>query len=262
MIPSSTLYTILKTIKSITELDDHTIRISLSQPNYFAVYEIGNLFALPANALPEGNGPLALLLSGALQASGSFTLHRFVQGAEVELQHAPTAAAGKVVTLSGVQGQNVFGSSIGGSQLQIFSQPLSYNGQRIENATFSVQIHDGLVGPYGTLLPAVLIQGSYSYFGIYKANLNLDNQALSVGDHTVTTELYAQLPSGALLQFDQQDLVLHPPQLLWQITVYLLAVAAVGLAVYSHIRVTGEGAPRRRVRRVRGTRPRRARRRK
>jgi hypothetical protein len=254
MIPSTPLYPILKTIRNITEVDDHTIRISFNKSNYFAVDDIGNLFALPAGSLPKGSGPLALLSNGALEPSGAFTLVTFVQGAEVELQSAPSSAANSLVTLGGVQGQGIAGSSIGGSQIPIRSRPLSYEGEPVENATFTVIIHDG-----GS---EKVIEGSHVAFGIYAANLNLNDQKLSVGSHRVTTELYAQLPSGIIIQFDQQNLVVHSPQLLLQLIMYFLAVVAVGLAVYNRTPVKGKRVARRRVRRsrrARATRPRRKR---
>ena len=255
MIPSTPLYPILKTIRNITEVDNHTIRISLHKPNYFAVDEIANLFALPAGSLPNSTGPLALLLSGALEPSGAFTLATFVQGAEVELQSAPSSAAYGVATLSGVQGDSIFGSSIGGSQIQIRWLPTSYEGESVENATFTVIILDR-----GSKR---VIEGSYAGFGFYTANLNLNDQRLSVGSHPVTAELYVQLPSGVIIQFDQQNLEVHSRQLVSQLIMYFLAAVAVGFVVYDRTRGKRRRVvARRRVRRSRRThamRPRRKR---
>lgn len=252
IIPSTPLYPVLKTIRNITEVDDHTIRISFDKSNYFAVDEIGDIFALPARSLPNGNGPLALLSSGGLEPSGAFTLVTFVQGIEVELQSALPSRANSVVTLSGVQAQDIFGAPFGGSQIQIRSPPLSYGEEPITNATFTATIHD--VGS------ETVIGGSYAGFGVYSASLNLNEQMLSVGSHRVTTVLYGRLPTGVVIEFGQQNLVVHQPQLLWQVIMYLLAVTAVGLAVYRSSLVKRKRVARRRVRRSRKTRAMRPRR--
>jgi hypothetical protein len=254
VLPSSPLYSILKTIRGITEVDAYTLRTSLSQSNYFAAYEIGDLFVLPANSLPQGNGPLSLLLSGALQSSGPFELARFVQGAEVDLQYTPPAGGTGMLTLSGVQGQNLLGSLVGGSQIQIPSQALNYGGQSIENATFTVLIHDGN--------STTEILGTHVGFGLYRASLNLNSANLSPGNHLLTTQLYGQLPTGVIIQYNQQELVVHPPQFLGQVIVYLLAVAAVGFIAYSATHRRGKKIARRRARRVRRTRARSPRRRR
>jgi ABC-type transport system substrate-binding protein/ribosomal protein L40E len=218
-VPSSPFYPILKTVTSITETNDDTIKISLSKPNFFATYEIGDLFALPASNLPDGSGPLALLLNGALKPSGTFTLVRFVQGAEADLKHV---SPNGTPTLSGVQGQDLSSSTIGGSVIQIASNPLIYEDQQIDNATFTVHIQGETA--------VNQLQGSYFGFGIYKASLDLNNQSLSTGNYRVNTQLYAQLPSGALLQFDAQTIAIEPPQLIWQV---LLIFLAIGLTAYS-----------------------------
>jgi ABC-type transport system substrate-binding protein len=252
MIPSTPLYPVLKTIRNVTEVDDHAITISFDKSNYFAADEIADIFALPGDSLPNGSGPLVLLSSGGLEPSGAFTLVTFVQGIEVELQSASSSRGNRVVTLSGVQAQDIFGAFIGGSQIQIRSPPLSYEGEPITNATFTATIRDD-----GS---ERVIGGSYVGFGVYSANLNLNKQMLSAGSHRVTTVLYGQLPTGVVIEFDQQNLVVHPPQLLWQVVIYLLAVAAVGLAVYRSSLVRRKKVAKRRVRRSRKTRAMRPRR--
>ena len=254
VLPSSPLYPILKTMRGITEVDAYTLRISLGQSNYFAAYEIGDLFALPANSLPQGNGPLSLLLSGALQSSGPFELARFVQGAEVDLQYTPPTGGTGILTLSGVQGQNLLGSLVGGSQIQIPSQMLNYGGQTIENASFTVLIHDGN--------STTEIAGTHVGFGLYRAGLNLNGANLSPGNHVVRTQLYGQLPTGVIIQFNQQELVVHPPEFFGQVIVYLLAAAAFGFIAYSATHRKGKKIARRRARRARRTSARSPRRRR
>jgi ABC-type transport system substrate-binding protein len=249
-LPSTSLYPILRTIRNVTEIGDHTVAISFTTSNYFAVYEIGNLFALPANQLPYGDGSLALLINRALDPSGSFTLIRFVQGSEVDLQSIPSA--GGLSTLSGVQGLDVAGSTIGGSQVQIASTPFTYEGQSIENATFTVHIYsDGISGD--------VVHGSCVGFGVYRAILNLNDEKLPIGQSSVITELYAQLPTGAIIQFTQQDLTIHSPQLLSQVILYVLAVATVCFMAYSVTRRKRRRIATKRVRRVRAVRARRQR---
>jgi ABC-type transport system substrate-binding protein len=253
VLPSAPLYSVLKTIRNAAAVDPYTVSISLSQSNYFFAYEIGDLFALPANSLPQQSEPLALLLSGALQSSGPYVLTRFVQGAEVDLQSATQNGEAGLLTISGVQGQDVFGTSVGGSEVRILSQPLTYGGQYIANATLAASIEDG----NGT----TEIPGVYAGFGIYQAFLNLNEIGLSLGNHVVTTELYGQLPSGIIVQFNQQNLVVNPSLFLGQIVLWLLAVVAVGYVGYAAIRGRRRALPRRVRRRARRTPVRRSRKR-
>jgi ABC-type transport system substrate-binding protein/ribosomal protein L40E len=220
-VPSATLYPTVSKIKSVAEVDDHTVTISLLTSNRFAAYAFANSFALPANPLPTMDAPLALLLTGSLKSSGAFSLTRFVQGAEAELRSNP---AGNQPTINGAQGQEISGARIGGSQIQIFSQPLTYKVQSIDNATFTVQVYDSNGGSEAT------IQGSYFSLGIYRANWNLNDQPLPVGVHRVVIQLFAQLPSGAFLQFNEEILTVHAPLLAWQIAVYALAM---GLTLFT-----------------------------
>ena len=237
VLPSAPLYPILKTIRQITEIDPYTVRISLSRSNYFAAYQFGNLFALPANSLPQSNSALALLFSGALQSSGPFELVRFIQGAEADLQSTALPGGAGSLKLGGVQGLVLFGSTMGGSHIQIRSKPLTYGGQLIENATFTVNVQGGS-------LPTEIL-GSYCGFGLYQAILNLNSEPISPGNHMMTIQLYAQLPTGVIMQFEQQTLVVSPPQFLGQIIVCLLALAAVGFLAYAATRGKGKRARRR-----------------
>jgi ABC-type transport system substrate-binding protein len=254
MIPSTPLYPILKTVKSITETSDRTIRISLSKPNYFLVYEIGSLFALPANSLPPGNPPLSLLLGAALQSSGPFELARFAQSVEVELRRTMPAGGNTALMLSGVMGEDLLGTRVGGSQIPFTSQPLNYGGKPIENATFTVHVHDGD--------SVTAIQGAYLALGSYRATLNLNTEIVSAGSHIATTELYGQLPTGIIIQFDQRNLVIYPPRFLGQLIVYLLAIASVAFLLYDRTRAKPKRVARRRGRRARLSRAKRSRRRR
>ena len=252
MLPSTPLYSALNEIKSISEVNDRTISISLFDPDRFAVDAIANAFALPANLLPTTNGPLDLMLTGALQSSGAFTLVKFVQGSGVELQY-DQPGSGEV--LYAVEGQEVFGSRIGGSQTQILSQAPTYQGEPLDNATITVQFYNS------SGVPEATIRGSYLGLGIYRAILNLNDQPLPIGEHRVTTQLYAQLPSGAVIQFDQQSLNVNPPQLLLQIIVYIVALIAVGVVIYN-ASLRKAKPPRRRATRHRRPRARKSRRRR
>jgi hypothetical protein len=242
VLPSAPLYSALKMIHNAAAVDAYTVSISLSKSNYFFAYEIGDLFALPANLLPQQSEPLALLLSGALQSSGPFALTRFVQGTEVDLQPVRQIGESSMLTISGVQGQDVFGGSIGGSQVRIISQPLTYGGQSITNASFTASIQDG----NGTKE----IEGAYAGFGVYQAALNLNEIGLSLGNHVVATQLYGQLPSGIIVQFNQQNLTVNPSLFLGQVILWLLAVVAVGYVGYTAVRGRSRAAVKK-VRRAR-----------
>ena len=248
LVPSTPLYSALNKIKSVSEVDGRTISISLFDSDHFAVDTIANAFALPANLLPTTNSPLGLMLAGALESSGAFTLVRFAQGSGVELQ---SHQAGSRDVLYAVEEQEIFGSRIGGSQVRILSQVLIYEGEQLNNATFTVEFYDGSGASEAT------IQGSYIGSGIYGAILDLNDQPLPVGEHSVRTQLYAQLPSGVVILFHEQSLTVNSPQLLLQILVYIVALVAVGVVLYG-VSVRKAKPPRRR----RATRRRRPRARK
>jgi len=238
MVPSTPFYSTLNKIKNISEVDNRTISISLLDSDHFAIDAIANAFALPANLLPTTNGPLDLMLTGALESSGAFTLVKFVQGSGVELQSVQPGGRG---VLYAVEGQEVFGSRIGGSQAKILSQALTYEGESLGNATFTVQIYDGSGNSEGR------IEGSYLGLGIYGAILNLSDQPLPIGEHSVRTQLYAQLPAGAIILFGEQSLNVNPPQLLLQVIVYVVALIAVGVVLYNASLKKAKPPTRRRV---------------
>jgi len=250
MLPSTPLYPILDAIRSIREVDDRTVQIVLARSNYFAAYDFGNLFVLQANTLPMASGPFALLLSGAFENSGPFTLSRFVQGNEVDLKSSTPPGAADYSSLNGVQSEDIYGLPVGGSQVQVISQPLTFEDQPIENATFTVTIRDS--GSESVL------HGSYAGLGVYHANLNLNNETLSAGDHRVTTQLLVQLSGSVIIQYSQTNLVIHPPQFLQQVTIYVLAALAVGYAFYDLAASTAKRS-KKRVRRPRRTQIRRRR---
>jgi ABC-type transport system substrate-binding protein len=256
-IPSTPLYPTLRQIKTVTEVDDHTLAISFRESNGFAAFAIANLFVLPASLLPTSDTPLALLKSGALESSGAYSLVSFVQGQEAVVRYLQpsTSPANTELTIDGVQAQEVGGLPLGGSEVPISSHPLTYQGEPIGNATFTVQIYNGNLGSLATL------QGSYLGVGIYSVNLNLNDRFLSSGDYTIKTQLYAQLPSGAIFQFDEETLSIHPPLLLLQILLYLIALAAVIFVTYNALHRKARRVAKRKRRR-RGARVRRIRRRK
>ena len=257
-LPSTPLYSTLNQIRSLTEVDDHTVTISFHKPNGFAAFAFTNLFVLPADLLPMTDGPFALLRAGALESSGAYSLVTFVQGQEAVVRYLqPSAApANTQLTVDAVQAQEVGGSPLGGSQLQVFSQPFTYQGEPIDNGSFTVQIYNGNSGSGATL------QGTYVAVGIYGANLNLNDRFLSAGDHTIKTQLYAQLPSGAIFQFDERTLSVHPPQLMLQIVLYLAAFVAVLIVGYNALYRKPRRPAKRRVRRRARARVRRSRTRK
>ena len=153
---------------------------------------------------------------------------KFVQGSAVELSYGQLSnsiAIGKSLTL--FKDRNCSERRIGGSQAQVRSQALTYDAQPLDNATFTVQIYDATGASEAT------IQGSNLGLGIYGANLNLNNQSLPIGEHRITTQLYAQVPSGAVIQFDEQSLTIVPPLFLLQLIAYVVALVAVGFVLYN-----------------------------
>ncbi|HUK50654.1 MAG TPA: ABC transporter substrate-binding protein [Terriglobales bacterium] len=227
--PSSPFYSIINQTASVVEVDSRTVTVTLKQPNSLVDEQFANLFVLPANLLPATNTPLDLLKSGGLLSSGPFTLERFVQGNEVDLTYNALLPDGTWTTISsanlyGVASQDVSGTPIGGSRIRILFEPLTYQGQQIENATVITQI----INPNGAM--KTIIQNSYLGFGIYQTTLDLNNHSISTGTHTVQLETYTELPSGTYIEFDQKTLTVNPPLLIWQISVYLLTITLIAFA--------------------------------
>jgi ABC-type transport system substrate-binding protein len=242
--PSSPFYSVVNETSSVAEVDSRTVEITLHQPNSLAAQQFASFFVLPADRLPSINTPLSLLSSGGLVSSGPFAIVRFVQGSEVDLVYNTLLPKGVWLTASssnlyGVEGQDLSGSLVGGSQIRVLSQPMTYQGQQITNATANAQISNSNGEINAT------IQGSYFGFGVYQSALNLNNQTLSPGTYNVQTELFAELPSGAMIQFDQKSLTISPPLFVGQVIVY-----AVALALFSVVTLLSlgakKGAPRRR----------------
>ena len=243
-IPSSPFYSAINSTKNVAEVDTRTVEITLRQPNSLAANEFANLFALPANLLPPTDTPLGLLRNGGLVSSGPFTIVKFMEGSEVDLAYNTILPNGawvnpNLVNLNGVQGQEFLGVTAGGSQIRIFSQPLTYQGQQIDNATLTTQI-------FNANRTEVSSQGSYFGFGVYDSTLNLNNQTLSAGSHIFTTQLYTQLSSGAIIQYGEGTLTVIPPLFVLQLIIYVAAlVAVVGVVLRS-----GRPVAKRRVRAV------------
>jgi ABC-type transport system substrate-binding protein len=244
-LPSSPFYSAVDQTRSVTEVDARTVDITLRQPNSLIANEFANLFALPATLLPPTNTPLGLLRDGGLVSSGPFTLVKFVQGMEADLAHnipLPNGdwSSANLVNMNGVEAQELLGMAIGGSVIHIFAQPLSYQGQQIRNATLTAQV----INSNGEL--EAICQGSYLGFGIYSAPLNLNTQPLPAGHYALSTQLYAELPSGAIIQYGGGTLTSHPPLLMLQLIIYVVALASVIAAVWK----AGPARPKRRVRRT------------
>jgi ABC-type transport system substrate-binding protein len=244
-IPSSPLYSTINKTRSVAEVDSRTVEVTLLQPDSLAANEFANLFALPASLLPTTNTPLGLLKAGGLVSSGPFTLARFVQGREADLVYNPLLPGGAwgspgLANINGADGQELLGTVAGGSQIHLLSQPLNYQGQQIENATLTTQIYNSS-GEY-----EATNQGSYLGFGVYTSTVNLNTQALPAGSYEFSTQLYAELPSGAIIQFGGGSVTVHPPLLLLQFLIYIAALAAVLGVAFRPRRVV----PKRRVKRV------------
>ena len=244
-IPSSPLYSAINKTRSVVEVDSRTVEVTLTQPDSLAANEFAGLFALPATLLPTINTPLGFLEAGGLVSSGPFTLVRFVQGREVDLAYNPLLPGGSwgspaLPNLNVVEGQEFMGALAGGSQIRLLSQPLNYQGQQIDNATLTTQIYNS------NGESEAINQSSYLGFGVYTSTLNLNTQVLPAGSYGYSTQLYAELPSGAIIQFGGGTLSVHPPLLLLQFVVYIAALAAVlGVALRPR-----RAVPKRRVKRV------------
>lgn len=138
---------------------------------------------------------------------------------------------------------------MGGSQICILSQLMTYQGQQMANAKVNTQISNSNGEMEAT------IEGSYFGFGLYQSVLNLINQTLSPGTYSVQTQLSTEPRSGAMIQFDEKSLTVNPPLFIGQVIAYTLALALLlfsTLALPSVLaKKEGTGASRRRISRTR-----------
>jgi len=209
--PSSPFYPILKQIQNITIPDARTLEITLRQPNAFAAYSLGQLFALPHSRLEFATNlanPFGFLRSQVLVSSGPFDLSAFDQGNGADLQinnsyfnatqMIPIASEKMIFANLGLNLLNLDNTQIG-----IGTPAKTYGSQSISNATYAVYIYD-----QNNNLAAAL-NGTYIGHGTYSAILNVDSPALTEGQYQVVGQLFGILPTGMFIVFHQETLIIQ-----------------------------------------------------
>jgi ABC-type transport system substrate-binding protein len=209
--PSSPFYTILKQIQNVTIPNPITLEIALRQPNAFAPYSLGQLFALPHSRLELASNladPFGFLRSQALVSSGPFALSAFDQGngADLEINNSYFNAT---QTISIANEETIFANrgldllNLGNTQIGIGTPAITYASQPISNATYAVYIYD-----QNNNLAAAL-NGTYIGHGTYSTMLNADNPALAEGQYQVVGQLFGILPTGMFIIFHSQTLIVQ-----------------------------------------------------
>jgi ABC-type transport system substrate-binding protein len=209
--PSSPLYTILNQIQNVTIPNPVTLEITLRQPNAFAPYSLGQLFALPHSRLELTSNladPFGFLRSQALVSSGPFDLSAFDQGngADLEINNSyfnatqtiPIANEKTIFADRGLDLLNLCNTQIG-----IGTPAITYGSQPISNATYAVYIYD-----QNNNLAAAL-NGTYIGHGTYSTMLNVDNPTLTEGQYQVVGQLFGILPTGMFIIFHRQALIVQ-----------------------------------------------------
>lgn len=233
--PSSPLYAVLKQIQNVTTPDTRTLKISLRQPDAFAVYSLGHLFILPASRLdPNGDSsiPLGFLRNHSIVASGPFTISAFDQGngANFEINNSyfnSTQNISSGNTIFAGQGLDLF--ALGNPQIGIGAPAKTYEGQSISNATYSVYIYD-----QNSSLSTIM-NGSYAIYGAYLAVFNANSPLIKEGQYRVEGQLFGILPTGMFIIFPTETLIVQPSLPLDSITVAIVATIAALLVWRQHL---------------------------
>src|SRR5208282_5756080 len=191
--------------------DAITLEITLRQPNAFAAYSLGQLFALPQSRLEFASNladPFGFLRSQALVSSGPFDLSAFDQGsgADLEINNSYFNATQMISiaiekTIFANRGLNLL--NLGNNQIGIGTPAMTYGSQPISNATYAVYIYD-----QNNNLAAAL-NGTYIGHGTYSTMLSVDSPALTEGQYQVVGQLFGTLPTGMFIIFHQETLIVQ-----------------------------------------------------
>jgi ABC-type transport system substrate-binding protein len=248
--PSSKVYPIIREVHDVFLVNRSALRISLALPDNFAVYDLTDIFALPANRLESDlSATPDFLMSQAFVSSGPFLLREFTQADGVYMQlNGPYfgQAAQNTVHVDAYEGADIFGARIfPGSEAQISSSALTIAGQPVRNASSEACVydHDGM--------PLLCTAGTYKGQGVYSAEWQVDSRFHS-GEYNVESTLSWSSPSGKSVLYSRGVLTVRP---LWvlMIPVFLAIVASIAVLLERQriLRILGLGKRRRVPRRAR-----------
>jgi ABC-type transport system substrate-binding protein len=208
--PSSPLYNVVNQIQSMTILNTITLQITLKQPNTFAAYSVGQLFALPHSRLESASNlanPFGFLRSQALVSSGPFDLTAFDQGNGADLRinnsyfnttQIPTPTEKTIFA-----DRAISPFSLDNNQIGIGIPATTYEAQPISNGTYAVYIYD----QYNNL--ALALNGTYIGHGTYSTMLNVNNPALTEGQYQIVGQLFGTLPTGMFIIYNRETLIVQ-----------------------------------------------------
>lgn len=248
--PSSKIYSTVKEIDSVDLVDKSTLRISLTLPDNLAIYDLTDIFALPASRLGSNLSSVPdFLLSQALVSSGPFLLREFTQadGVYMQLNGAYLGQpAQNVEHIDAYEGAEVLGTQLlSGSEVHIASSALVIDGQPVANASFMVCVYDQ------NDFSVLCAPGRYKGQGVYSAAWQIDSR-FNTGTYRAETTLSWTSPTGKSVLLKEEVMTVRP-LLVLAIPILLVIVAAVAVVFERHriLPILGIGKKRRARRRVR-----------
>jgi ABC-type transport system substrate-binding protein len=249
--PSSSIYSLENEVTRVEVIDQSTLKISLSSPDKFAIYQFTDLFALPANRLTSNPGTPDFLANQLLVSSGPFVIREFTQTEGVTMQ-INSLYFGQpretVKNFDAFESGTVLGARVFSGSLVKVSSSLIFDGQPIENASYVACVYDqdGVVSE--------CTRGSYTGHGSYLAAWRIDSRFHS-GTYRVETTLYWVLPVGEFVIFNEETMTIHRLPVFLSILVLIAIMGGIVISLRLQRR-----APRVRIKRRAAKRARRRRR--
>ena len=97
----------------------------------------------------------------------------------------------KVDAIEASKGELLFGSRVtSGTEITIETKPLTYAGQPVENANYTLFMYDS------SGRPVLKVEGTYKGQGVYTAKFSADDPSLNIGDYMLQAQLYGASSGG------------------------------------------------------------------
>jgi len=110
-----------------------------------------------------------------------------------------------------------------GTEITIETKSLTYAGQPVENANYTLFMYDS------SGRPVLKVEGTYKGQGVYTAKFSADDPSLNIGDYMLQGQLYGASSGGRLLILDERSLAVKAatPIVLYSLIAVIVVVAAV-----------------------------------
>jgi len=221
--PSSSIYPAIREITRAELIDRLTLKILLSSPNRFAIYDLIDLFALPANRIISNISQPSFLTSQLLVSSGPVVLREFTQSQGVYLQPNEPYFGKPIHDVesfdafknSEVLGVQVFPASL----IEISSLPLIIDGHAVANASYVACVYDQ------SDVQIQCTKGTYRGQGSYSTSWRIDPK-FHLGTYRVESSAYWASTNGRFVTFKEETMRIRPLPLL-QILIGLTLIGAV-----------------------------------